>query len=301
MAPFLDHGVEELCRQEGWEQPIFEDDVKANDSPGHDAAEADAMEDVAVNDDDSDASEAEPLVTQSKKTRPNIFRCIMLSIIDSIRSTGRYLFDFFDSDNLNPWVRQPDIEMTLETDVTEEVIAKDQIAKELVPLEEEAPVKELIPAEAFPEGLIQRIYAIGNVSEWHDMSLEERLERAQKFYTSVGMHKQAAETDTLMTEVDTGDAPVGPLSNKESADFASMLSSMLQYHKADRASLDQVIKQPWFTTSTTDPWELQGEESPWIVNYHPGTNYVTAEEREDALMPEEDAAEAEEDMPAPEA
>ena len=267
--------VAELRRQEGWDQPAAEDDVPSNQSPKQKALEDEVMEDVAISDDHRNASETEPLVAPSRKTRHNIIRCILLSIIDSIRSTGRYLFDFFDSDNLNPWVKQPDIEMAVETDVTEEDIAEHEISEEIVPLEGVALIGEVTAAETIPEGLTQRIYDIGSINfEWHDMSLEQRLERAQKFYTSMGWHKKAADTDTLMAEVDTGSAPVGPLSSDEVADFASMLFSMLKWHSADRARLEDVIQHRWFTTPTTDPWEFLDGEAPWIVTCHPGNNYV---------------------------
>ena len=52
LGPFPRPWVEELCRQEGWEPPVFEDDVKANDAPEQDAVEDVTMEDIAVNDDE---------------------------------------------------------------------------------------------------------------------------------------------------------------------------------------------------------------------------------------------------------
>ena len=276
--------VAELRRLEGTDQPAIEGDASSA-YPLEEKANAEAlMENVAISENDHDASEIEPLVVTSTKTKHNIIRCILLSIIDSIRSTGRYFIDFFDPDNLNPWVKQLDVEMALDTDVTEEVIEEHQIPETLVPLEEAALVEEVVPAEAIPEGLMQRIYDIGTFSDWHSITLDERLERAWKFYQGMGWHDQAADTEALMAEVDTGNSPVGQLSDEESAYFASLLFSMLKWHKADRARLEDVVQHPWFTTPTNDPWELLGGEAPWIATYHPGHNYNLTE---DVIMAEE--------------
>ena len=374
--------VTELRKQydEPSEQEVLEADVQPNETPEREATEDHLMEDIAIDSDDQHESEVEPLVTKPKERKHSIIRCILLAIIDSIRSTGKHLYDFFHPDNLNPWIDDPDVEMNLSADVNDEMVPEEHISKvsetdsddvapktpakakstadksgsasakkrksaedtnggegagseravkvtkrglkkeegeddvdiaaeDLVPLEESLPIDEVVPEwemppsnnvvppETIPEGLMQRIYDIGTSNlEWHNMSLDQRLERAQKFYTSRGRLDKAADTDTLMTEVNTGNAPVGELSNDESVDFANMLRSMLQYHKADRASLEDVIQHPWFTTPTTDPWELLGGEAPWIVTYHPGTNYVFDEE-DDEPMVEEDVPETEQALP----
>ena len=312
--------VTELRKQfdQSSEPEDIEADVQSNATPEPGAIEDDLMEDIPVDDNDQHQSEDEPLVAKPKGNRRSIIRCILLSIIDAIRNTGKHLFDFFHHDNLNPWMDEPDVEMNLGTNIDDEIISEQQISEDLVPLdksppeddvippEDEAippedevippedevippeampPSNNVVPPEVMPEGLIQRLYDIGSVNkEWHDMSLDQRLELAQKFYTSMGRHETAADTATLMAEVNTGNAPVGPLSNDEITDFVSLLRSMLQYRRADRASLADVIQHPWFTTPTTDPWEVQGAGLPWIATCHPGTNYVFAEEDDDVPM-----------------
>ena len=175
--------VTELRKQlrESSREETPEAEILPNADPEREATEDHLMEDIDVGLAEQHQSEVEPLVTKPKEKTHSIIRCILLSIIDSIRSTGKYLHDFFHPDNLNPWVDQPDLEMNLETDVKDEIIPEEQISEDMVPLEEQLPPDEdeivpsgempptddVVPPDVIPEGLIQRMYDIGSVNrEW---------------------------------------------------------------------------------------------------------------------------------------
>ena len=109
------------------------------------------------------------------------------------------------------------------------------------------------------------VKSIGKWTDWCHMTVEERMEKlvaVRQILHSLG------EEPVTREECDTGQTPHAPLSGEEAVDFIDLLSSMLKWHRSDRATLDDVLKHPWFTKDYG-----HDTEKPWLEKYHRGYIY----------------------------
>lgn len=113
-----------------------------------------------------------------------------------------------------------------------------------------------------------QITNIGNFHPWHQLTIEERRVKLDRYNELFGRSE-----DTSDKGLDRGPPPPAKLSPEEAADFEDLLSKLLTWERSDRATLDEIRDHPWLTKA----YAPLGNEI-WLQRYYFGQGYYGVDE-----------------------